>query len=85
MLSAETDCLPEGFTSDLATVLEGGAGSNLGEIRLNCDSLDSMREIIGRILRQGACPKLHQLRVELKEEDNTISWEDEGADVFVRN
>ena len=69
-----TDLLPDGFDGNLATVLEGGAGSNLQRIDLRCDSVESMREI-GRVLRDGACPKLQSLCVDLKK-DATDSLDD---------
>ena len=55
-------CIPEGFTSNLAEVLEGGGGSNLGEIELFCNSVEDEREF-ARVLCEGACPKLYYLYV----------------------
>ena len=79
-LNAKTDCLPDGFDGNLSTVLEGGAGSNLRRIDLRCDSVESMREV-GRVLRDGACPKLQSLIVYLKTAatDFTDSSEDEAT------
>ena len=52
--------LPEGFVSNLVDVLEGGAGSNLGTLVVSCDSVGSIFEV-GRVLWEGACPKLRSL------------------------
>ena len=54
--------LPEGFDSDLAEALEGGAGSNLGTLEMFCESVESVLEV-GRVLSEGACPKLRYLFV----------------------
>ena len=70
----------EGFSSDLANVLHGGAGSNLREINVYCDSIDNFREI-GLVLREGACPKLEEAFAGLKGKDPTILSGSEQGDV----
>ena len=70
-LAITNDHLPEGFDSKLAEVLEGGAGSNLGEIKVSCDSFDTFRGLV-HVLLEGACPKLQSLSITLKNRNTAV-------------
>ena len=63
-----TSHLPNGFGSNLANVLGGGAGSNLENILACFESVESVREV-GHILAKGACPKLRSLYIDVDEKD----------------
>ena len=76
LLNTKTTSVPEGFSENLAKVLQGGAGSNLEIIEVACDSFYSMQEV-GRVLHQGACPKLRYLYIGVKGADLADSSEDE--------
>ena len=65
-LNVNSSHLPEGFVSNLANIVQGGACSSVTKIEVFCDSRERGLEL-GQVLLEGACPKLEMLCLALKE------------------
>ena len=74
--------LPDEWGLPLAGILEGGAGGTLRSLTMYEGSDETVREL-GRVLHEGACPKMRSLAVDVRSEGADI-WEERGCIKEVR-